>query len=153
MSKIESLGLNIRHLLLSSDSSNNDSVNSLLSLKDTINDLITKTDAIKQTIDSNEKLIKELTESLNQLQQSTVVQLQSTNPKADGHQSTELNSAIIERLSAIEEKLSEFKSPVKAQQLKIFLYPTRPPIQAKAHYLQLAMTLDVLFPMVIQSPL
>ena len=47
MSKIESLGLNIRHLLLSSDSSNNDSVNSLLSLKDTINDLITKTDAIK----------------------------------------------------------------------------------------------------------
>ena len=123
MSKIESLGLNIRHLLLSSDSSNNDSVNSLLSLKDTINDLITKTDAIKQTIDSNEKLIKGLTESLNQLQQSTVVQLQSTNPKADGHQSTELNNVIIERLSAIEEKLSEFQSPRESSTAENFSLP------------------------------
>ena len=111
MSKIESLGFNIRHLLLSSDSSNNDSVSSLFTLTDTINNFITKTDTIKQTIDSNEKFIKELTESLNKLQQNTVVQLQSTSPKADGYQSTELNSAIIEKLSAIEEKLSEFQSP------------------------------------------
>ena len=52
-----------------------------------------------------------------------MVQLQSTNSKADGHQSTELNSAIIERLSAIEEKLSEFQSPRESSIAENFSLP------------------------------